>query len=76
MFFKPVIKKKLIYFFDFIKKEFLDAKWKQSIDDVIDNAIQSCPIDTRRKLYENVVLSGGSSLIKGLDRRLKLELQV
>ncbi len=54
----------------------MDAKWKQSIDEVIDNAIQSCPIDTRRKLYENVVLSGGSSLIKGLERRLKLELQV
>ena len=58
------------------KKEFMDAKWKQSIDEVIDGAIQSCPIDTRRKLYENVVLSGGSSLIKGLDKRLKLELQV
>lgn len=54
----------------------MDAKWKQSIDEVIDNAIQSCPIDTRRKLYENVVLSGGSSLTKGLDKRLKSELQV
>lgn len=41
----------------------------------MDNAIQSCPIDTRRKLYENIVLSGGSTLFDGLDKRLNKQVQ-
>jgi actin-related protein len=32
----------------------------QAVDDVI----QACPIDCRRALYGNVVLSGGSTMFK------------
>jgi actin-related protein 3 len=42
----------------------------------VDNAIQSCPIDTRRKLYENIVLSGGTTLFKGFDKRLNKQIQI
>lgn len=41
---------------------------------VVDDVIQSCPIDTRRSLYGNVVLSGGSTCFKGMERRLQRDL--
>jgi actin-related protein 3 len=40
------------------------------LDEVIDDAIQSCPMDYRRRLYKNIVLSGGSTLFDGFDKRL------
>lgn len=55
----------------FFHPEIVDPKYKQSIDEIIDNAIQFSPIDTRRKLYENIVLSGGSTLFSGLIPRLQ-----
>jgi actin-related protein 3 len=35
----------------FFHPEFIDAKYKQSIDEAIDKSIQTSPIDVRRKLY-------------------------
>ena len=35
------------------------------------NSTQSCPIDTKRKFYENGVLSGGSTLFKDFGQRLR-----
>ena len=37
--------------------------------------IQICPIDYRRRLYANVVFSGGSTSIKHLDHKLQMSLQ-
>merc|ERR1712216_334734 len=42
---------------------------------LIDETIQQCPIDTRRGLYGNVVLSGGSTMYRDFDRRLKKEIK-
>lgn len=42
---------------------------------MVDDAIQSCPIEYRIKLYENIVLSGGSTLFKGFDERLQGQCQ-
>jgi actin-related protein len=36
---------------------------------------QDMTIDTRRKLYENVVLSGGCTMLPGLPTRLENELR-
>jgi actin-related protein 3 len=58
----------------FFHPEIIDAKYRQPIDEVIDNAIQLSPIDTRRGLYENIVLSGGSTLFPGLIPRLQRSL--
>lgn len=55
----------------FFHPEFINPDWRSPLDEVVDNAVQSCPIDTRRKLYENIVLSGGTTLFKGFDTRLK-----
>ena len=42
---------------------------------VVDEAINSCPTEYRLRLYKNVVLSGGSTLFKGFDKRLQNALQ-
>jgi actin-related protein 3 len=42
---------------------------------VIDKCIQSSPIDTRRALYKNIVLSGGSTMFKDFHRRLQRDLK-
>ena len=55
----------------FFHPEFVTNEWSRPLDEVIDNAIQSSPIDTRRRLYNNIVLSGGSTLINGFDTRLQ-----
>lgn len=42
---------------------------------LVDNVVQACPIDCRRALLSNIVLSGGSTLFKGFDKRLQRDLQ-
>lgn len=42
---------------------------------MVDDAIQSCPIEYRIKLYKNIVLSGGSTLFTGFDSRLMSSVQ-
>jgi actin-related protein 3 len=54
----------------FFHPEFIHSDWRAPLDEIVDNSIQSCPIDTRRKLYENIVLSGGSTMFKDFDQRL------
>merc|ERR550532_207140 len=35
----------------------------------------NCPIDVRRNLYKNIVLSGGSTMFKDLSRRLERDIK-
>ena len=41
---------------------------------LVHEAIQRCPIDSRRPLYRAVYLAGGTSLLRGLAHRLEREL--
>jgi actin-related protein 3 len=41
----------------------------------VDDVIQHCPIDVRRPLYHNIVLSGGSTMFKGFGRRLQRDIK-
>jgi len=59
----------------FFSPEIIDKNYTQSIDEICDMTIQSCPVDYRRRLYSNIVLSGGSTMFKYFDRRLELDLQ-
>ena len=52
-----------------------EAFLKASLDESIDLTIQQCPIDYRRRLYADIVFSGGSTSFKNLDKRLELSLQ-
>ena len=42
---------------------------------MLDTTIQMSPIDCRRKLYNNIILSGGSTSVEGLHKRLDKELR-
>jgi len=50
------------------------GKEEQAMDEAIYNAIQMCDIDLRKELYQNIVLSGGSTMFPGLKERLHKEL--
>nr|CAD2158777.1 unnamed protein product [Meloidogyne enterolobii] len=41
---------------------------------LVHEAIQRCPIDSRRPLYRAIYLTGGCSLLRGLTERLELEI--
>lgn len=49
--------------------------FQKPLGEVVDDAIQSCPIEYRIKLYKNIVLSGGSTLFTGFDSRLQTSVQ-
>jgi len=38
------------------------------------NSIQKCDIDVRKDLYENMVMSGGTTMYKGIAERLEKEM--
>lgn len=42
---------------------------------LVDDAIQACPIDCRRALYGNIVLSGGSTMFRDFGKRLQRDLR-
>ena len=44
-------------------------------DKVIDNTIQLSPIDYIRKLYSNIIITGGSTLFYGFAQRLQRTIQ-
>lgn len=55
--------------------QFANPDFTTPISDVVDNVIQNCPIDVRRPLYKNIVLSGGSTMFKDFDRRLQRDVK-
>lgn len=59
----------------FFHPEIYNNDFTTPLQDVIDKCIQSSPIDTRRALYKNIVLSGGSTMFKDFHRRLQRDLK-
>ncbi|CAJ0576165.1 unnamed protein product, partial [Mesorhabditis spiculigera] len=59
----------------FFHPEFSNSDFTTPISEVIDKVIQQCPIDVRRGLYENIVLSGGSTMFKDFGRRLQRDIK-
>jgi actin-related protein 3 len=59
----------------FFNPEIFSSEYLTPLPDAIDNCVQSCPIDCRRGLYKNVVLSGGSTMFKDFGRRLERDLK-
>ena len=59
----------------FFRPEIVDSKWESSLVQMLDETIQMCPIDCRRTLYKNIILSGGSTTIKNLVPRLDREVK-
>lgn len=59
----------------FFHPEFANPDYTESLSVLVDEVIQNCPIDVRRNLYKNIVLSGGSTMFKDFDKRLKVEIK-
>lgn len=55
----------------FFNPEIYGDKYTTPLPEIIDVTIQNCPIDTRRRLYRNIVLSGGSTMFKDFAKRLE-----
>eukprot|EP01089_Gocevia_fonbrunei_P001603 TRINITY_DN1148_c0_g1_i1.p1 TRINITY_DN1148_c0_g1~~TRINITY_DN1148_c0_g1_i1.p1 ORF type:complete len:437 (-),score=118.48 TRINITY_DN1148_c0_g1_i1:120-1430(-) len=59
----------------FFNPEIFSSDWLTPLPKIVDDTVQSCPIDTRRGLYKNIVLSGGSTMFKDFDKRLQRDIK-
>lgn len=59
----------------FFNPEMANSEFLAPLSEIVDDCIQNSPIDVRRPLYKNVVLSGGSTMFRDFDRRLQRDIQ-
>lgn len=59
----------------FFNPEIFSSDFITPLPDVVDDAIVKCPIDVRRGLYRNIVLSGGTTMFKDFGRRLQRDVK-
>ncbi|KAI8907458.1 actin family [Powellomyces hirtus] len=59
----------------FFNPEIASPDFLTPLPEVVDQVIQGCPIDTRRGLYKNIVLSGGSTMYKDFGKRLQRDIK-
>jgi len=59
----------------FFQPEIYSSDYLTPLPELVDRSIVSCPIDTRRALYSNIVLSGGSTMFKGMGKRIKRDVK-
>merc|ERR1712045_995549 len=50
------------------------GKEQEGVHKLTHSSIGKCDVDIRRDLYENVVMSGGTTMFKNIDERMKKEL--
>ena len=46
----------------------------QNLPEIIVDSLNKCEISTRKELFNNIILGGGNTCIKGFDQRLKSEI--
>eukprot|EP01126_Amoeba_proteus_P001917 TRINITY_DN10595_c0_g1_i4.p1 TRINITY_DN10595_c0_g1~~TRINITY_DN10595_c0_g1_i4.p1 ORF type:complete len:406 (+),score=84.51 TRINITY_DN10595_c0_g1_i4:160-1377(+) len=59
----------------FFNPEIFSSSYEVPLPDLVDKCVQSCPIDCRRGLYKNIVLSGGSTMFKDFARRVQRDIK-
>ena len=59
----------------FFNPEIFNPQYSVPLPDLVDKSIIACPIDVRRGLYKNIVLSGGSTMFKDFGRRLQRDIK-
>jgi len=59
----------------FFNPEIFSSEYLTPLPDAVDTCIQSSPIDCRRGLYKNIVLSGGSTMFKDFAKRLHRDIK-
>ena len=53
----------------------MNGKELSSIQDLTYQSIQECDVDVRRDLYQNIILSGGTTMFEGIGERLLKEIE-
>jgi len=53
----------------------MNGRELDSIQDLTYKSIQECDMDVRRELYQNIILSGGTTLYEGIGERLLKEIE-
>jgi actin-related protein 3 len=59
----------------FFNPEIFSSDFLTPLPEMVDTTIQGCPIDVRRGLYKNIVLSGGSTMFKDFAKRLQRDVK-
>jgi actin-related protein 3 len=59
----------------FFNPEIFSSDFTTPLPEIVDESIMKCPIDVRRSLYRNVVLSGGTTMFKDFGRRLERDIK-
>ena len=59
----------------FFSPEIINSEYNQSLDEIIDSTIQSCPLNYRPKLFGNIMLSGRSTHFKYFENKLEYVLE-
>jgi len=59
----------------FFNPEIFSSDFLTPLPKVVDDTIQTCPIDVRRGLYKNIVLSGGTTMFKDFSKRLSRDIK-
>jgi len=59
----------------FFNPEIFSSDFLTPLPKVVDDTIQTCPIDARRGLYKNIVLSGGTTMFKDFGKRLQRDIK-
>lgn len=59
----------------FFNPDIINADYKKALSTIIIETVYKCPVDTRRALFGNINLSGGSTMFKNFDRRLEKEIK-
>lgn len=53
----------------------MNGKEMDSIQELTYKSVMECDVDVRRDLYQNIILSGGSTMYEGLPERLLKEIE-
>lgn len=59
----------------FFQPDIYSSDFSTPLPEMVDSAIASAPIDVRRALYANIVLSGGSTMFKDFGRRVQRDVK-
>jgi actin-related protein 3 len=59
----------------FFNPEVYSSDFTKPLPEVVDESILGCPLDFRRQLYANIVLSGGSTMFTNFHRRLQADIK-
>jgi actin-related protein 3 len=59
----------------FFNPEVYSSDFTKPLPEVVDESILGCPLDFRKQLYGNIVLSGGSTMFTNFHRRLQQDIK-